>query len=254
MADSPSGMEPTTPSVPPDPSPDRARRLVTPRRVVLGGAPIVMTLFSRSALAWPQCSISRVLSGNLSQDAQLNPGETCAVAPECWVSLASTHQNSGWAGTQVGYKAGGPVAGYTPNQSFASVFGLPVTNSSGTWSVTGGDSLDHALKGGTTISFNPSGSGTTAFKITATFGGYSFAAQCACAMLNAAAFSPDGHFLIPGSNGVNTSPATILAWVKATWQSKLDSNSNGTNGTIAALGGKLNSSLQGIGAPCSTGL
>jgi hypothetical protein len=246
-------MVPTNPSVPPDPDPDRARRLITPRRVVLGGAPIVMTLFSRSALAWPQCSISRVLSGNLSQDAQLNPGETCAVAPECWVSLASTHQNNGWAGTQVGYKAGGLLTGYTPNQSFASVFGLPVTNSSGTWSVTGGDSLYHALQGGTTISFKPNGS-SNSFKITASFGGYSFAAQCACAMLNAAAFSPDGHFLIPGSNGVNTSPATILSWVHAIWQSLLESSSGGTNSAITALGGKLNSSLQGIGAPCSTSL
>jgi hypothetical protein len=154
----------------------------------------------------------------------------------------------------VGYKTGGPVAGYSPNQGFASVFGLPITNSAGTWSVSGGDSLYHALKGGTTISFKPSGTGTSTFKITATFGGYSFAAQCACAMLNAAAFSPDGHFLIPGSNGVNTSPGTILAWVQAIWQSKLDSSSNGTNGAIGTVGGKLNSSLQGIGAPCSTGL
>src|ERR1700726_1029827 len=113
MADSPLGAEPTTPRKPPDAGPSRAGRLITPRRVVLGGAPIVMTLFSRSALAWPQCSISRVLSGNLSQDAQLQPGETCAVAPECWASLASTSHNNGWAGTQVGYKTGGPVAGYS---------------------------------------------------------------------------------------------------------------------------------------------
>lgn len=228
------------------------RRLITPRRAVLGGAPIAMTLISKSALAWPQCSISRVLSGNLSQDAQLNPGETCAVAPECWVSLASTQQNSGWAGTQVGYKMGGPIAGYSPNQSFSSVFGLPVTNSSGTWSVTHGDSIYHALKGQTRITFAPSGGGS--FNITASFGSYGFAAQSACALLNAAAFSPDGHFLIPGMGGTNTSPSSILTWVFAIWQSTLGPNSGGTNAAIDALGNKLNSSLQGIGAPCSTGL
>ena len=229
-----------------------ARCLVTPRRAVLGGAPIVMTLMSKSALAWPQCSISRVLSGNLSQDAQLNPNETCAVAPECWVSLGSTHDNSGWAGTQVGYKMGGPTAGYSPNQSFSSVFGLPVTNASGTWSITHSDSIYNALKGQTRITFAPSGGGS--LNITASFGSYSFAAQSACALLNAAAFSPDGHFLIPGMGGTNTSPSSILAWVLAIWQSTLGQNSGGTNSAINTLGNKLNSSLQGIGAPCSTGL
>jgi hypothetical protein len=253
MEDGPIGSEQTPPVSPSSPGETARRRLVTPRRVVLGGAPIVMTLVSKSALAWPQCSISRVLSGNLSQYAQLNPGETCAVAPECWVSLASTQQNSGWAGTQVGYKTGGPIAGYSPNQSFSSVFGLPLTNSSGAWSVTNGDSLYRALKGNTTISFKPNGSNNS-LKITASFGGYDFAAQCACALLNAAAFSPDGHFLIPGSNGVNTPPSSILSWVLAIWQSSLDTNSNGTNSAINTLGNKLNSSLQGIGAPCSTGL
>src|ERR1051326_2408123 len=247
MEDGPIGSEQAPPVSPSRPGTGARGRLVTPRRVVLGGAPIVMTLVSKSALAWPQCSISRVLSGNLSQDAQLNPGETCAVAPECWVSLA-TQQNSGWAGTQVGYKTGGPVAGYTPNQSFASIFGLPVTNSSGTWSVAHGDSLDRALKGSTTLSFKPNGSGN-GLNITASFGGYSFAAQCACALLNAAAFSPDGHFLIPGSNGVNTPTSSILSWVLAIWQSSLNSNSNGTNSAINTLGNKLNSSLPGIGAP-----
>jgi hypothetical protein len=147
---------------------------------------------------------------------------------------------------------GGPVAGFSPNQSFSSVFGLPLTNASGSWSVTHGDSIYNALKGHTTITFKPSGGGS--FNVTGSFGGYSFAAQCACALLNAAAFSPDGHFLIPGANGVNTPPSSILTWVLAIWQSTLGSSSGGTNSAITTLGNKLNSSLQGIGAPCSTGL
>lgn len=249
----PLGTERRSATAPPNPATGGERRLVTPRRVVLGGAPIIATLVSRSALAWPQCSISRVLSGNLSYEAELGPGETCASAPECWASLASRSQNGGWAGTQVGYKSGGPVAGYTPNQSFSGVFGLPSVSAAGTWSVTNGDSLYSALRGHTTISFKPHGS-SSGLRITASFGGYSFETQCACALLNAAAFSADGHFLIPASGGVNTFPSTILTWVLAIWQSSLSSNSNGSNAAIMALGNKLNTSLQGIGAPCGTGV
>ena len=99
-------------SMRPEGAPER-KRLVTPRRALIGGIPVMMTLASKSALAWPDCTYSRVMSGNMSLAHQLAPTESCAMSPGCWRTLKN------WNGLK---------GLFTPTSNFCSIFGLSHNN------------------------------------------------------------------------------------------------------------------------------
>lgn len=258
MENSTLNPEPTPPNAAAQEAAKRAR-MQQRRRLLIGGAPLVMTVISRPAFAWPQCTISRVLSGNLSQDQPLNPGETCAQPASCWVSQASGQYK--WKATAVGH----PPSGYQTSDNFRTVFGLPITctvsGHSGTWDLSStSTNLLSAINGGATLEFTGTNNNKNYTKtLSASFGGYDLCTQAVCALLNAAAFFPDGHFLIPGSSGTNTSPATIISWFKAALAASYidhsgnlspSSSSQGING----CGNNYNSSFQGSGSEYCSGL
>lgn len=224
----------------------RDRRLVTTRRLLIGGAPLIVSLASKPALAWPQCSISHVLSGNMSNDAQINPTETCALPPNCWYSAATG--SPGWQVTALGYQhgGGGQSGGYSPSAKFSTTFGIagsrPPNGSKG-WYVGSNDSLKSALSSSSSnlpkvYYFN----GTTSFQITATAGSYAFVTQAVCALLNASAFYADGHFLY---NSTNIPASEVLGWINMCFGSGSTLTSNGTNTHITACCTNCNDTLSG---------
>jgi len=205
------------------------RRLVTPRRALIGGIPVMMTLASKSALAWPDCTYSRVMSGNMSLAHQIAPTESCAMSPGCWVSLKN------WNGLK---------GLFTPSSQFSSVFGLSHNN----WSCTSGATLLQALQGKCTIYYTPPGK--SKFAVSYTAGGYGLAAQCAAAVLNAAAFSPSGHFLV---NGINRDVSWVLSQVAGCWNTTPNPKTQtGCNSVVSGMCNTFSSSIQG--AECDTSL
>ena len=228
------------------------KRLVTTRRVLIGGAPLIMSLASKPALAWPQCSISRVLSGDMSHDASINPTETCAMSPGCWSSANS------WDVTKLGAPySNGHVSsgGCSPSDKFGTLFGIPNTKPSGstkTWYVSSSkNSLLDALKGNVALSYCD-GSNHFYTLSTSKFGSYTFCAQVACAVLNACAFYVDGHFLDKDGSD-NIPPSTIFETYVLpcfnTSQSTINGNGK-TNSYFTTCGNFCNGTLANIGAPC----
>jgi hypothetical protein len=155
-----------TPSSPP-PESDAPRN--PGRRIILGGIPIAVTLASKPALAMSrQCSVSNALSGNLSHP--LPNGTNCGLTPATWESLAGTNQL--WTRT-----------GFFPSTNFTTAAGAPGIGSG--W-IVGGQSLLSALQGGLIIQIKIKGT-TTSLSAAV------FSEQCAAALLNAAAFSPNNY-------------------------------------------------------------
>ena len=215
-------------ATPPDGKPVRGR-LITPRRALIGGIPVMMTLASKSALAWPDCTYSRVMSGNMSLAHQIKPTESCAVSPGCWASLQTWNGVNGL---------------FSPTSNFCTIFGLAHNN----WSCNSNTvTLMQALQGKCTLYYTHRG---TQMQVTQTAGGYSFAAHCAAAILNAAAFSPSGHYLV---NGINRDITWVLAQVSACWNTT--PNPKTTSGCNSVVGGTcdaFNSAIQG--AECTSKL
>ena len=82
---------PTHSTQPPEPAAASDAPRNPGRRIILGGIPIAVTLASKPALAMTgQCSVSNVLSGNLSHP--LPTGVNCGMTPATWQSLAGTNQ------------------------------------------------------------------------------------------------------------------------------------------------------------------
>ncbi len=190
----------------------------------------MMTLASKSALAWPDCTYSRVMSGNMSLAHQLAPTESCAMSPGCWCTLKN------WNGLK---------GLFTPTSNFCSIFGLSHNN----WSCNSNSvTLLQALQGKCTIYYTPPGK--QKMSVSHTAGGYNFAAHCAAAVLNAAAFSPSGHFLV---NGINRNVSWVLSQVSACWNTTPNPKTqSGCNSVVGGTCDTFNSSIQG--AECDTQL
>jgi hypothetical protein len=98
------------------------------RGFVLAGAPIILTLANRPALASGKkggggfvCSMSILASANLSNPVEA--GANCGVSPGCWKNRA--YDESGtklWEST-----------GYTPTQTVGDVFPPPAPSATGKW-------------------------------------------------------------------------------------------------------------------------
>lgn len=158
---------PTNPTQPPDSAAVSNAPRNPGRRIILGGIPIAVTLASKPALAMTrQCSVSNALSGNLSHP--LPNGVNCGLTPATWASLAGTNQL--WQRT-----------GFFPSTNFSSAAGSPGFGSG--W-IIGGQSMLSALQGGLIVQIKLKGTTTT-------LNGALFGEQCAAALLNAAAFSPN---------------------------------------------------------------
>lgn len=109
------------------------------RRFLTGGlatVPVaITTLANRPALAGGYCTVSAVLSGNLSRQIT----EPCGVSPGCWKNHALENNASSWT-----------VAGFSPSQAFTSVF--PMLNTP-PWSCNPANAtLLDGLNGGIVIS------------------------------------------------------------------------------------------------------
>jgi hypothetical protein len=162
------------------------------RRIILGGIPIAVTLASKPALAMSrQCSVSNALSGNLSHP--LPNGVNCGLTPATWESLAGTNQL--WQRT-----------GFFPSTNFTSAAGSPGFGSD--W-IIGGQSLLSALQGGLSVQIKLKGK-TTALNAAM------FGEQCAAALLNAAAFSP---------NNFSESLSQVQQKIRSVWSSTPSSTS-----------------------------
>jgi hypothetical protein len=162
------------------------------RRVILGGIPIAVTLASKPALAMTgQCSVSNALSGNLSHP--LPNGVNCGLTPSTWASLAGTNQL--WQRT-----------GYFPSTNFTTASGSPAFGSG--WTV-GGQSMLSALQGGLIVQVKINGN-----MVSLSAG--LFGEQCAAALLNAAAFSP---------NNFSESLSQVQTKIRSVWSSTPSSKS-----------------------------
>lgn len=168
----------------------------TPRRLLLSGLPIAVTLASRPALAQGgQCTASIVLSGNLSHT--IPSGTNCGLTPNSWIRLSGTNQL--W-----------PRTGFYPSGSFASACGgSPAFNSA--WSCSG--SLQSALGGGLTVDCKIQGTNVA-------LDCSQFGPHVAAALLNAACFSPTNYPL---------STSVVCQLVQQVWSSKPSSKAAAQN-------------------------
>jgi hypothetical protein len=177
---------PTPSSQPPRPAAESDAPSNPGRRIILGGIPIAVTLASKPALAMSrQCSVSNALSGNLSHP--LPNGVNCGLTPATWESLAGTNQL--WQRT-----------GFFPSTNFTSAAGSPGFGSD--W-IIGGQSLLSALQGGLSVQIKLKGKQTT-------LNAAMFGEQCAAALLNAAAFSP---------NNFSESLSQVQQKIRSVWSS-----------------------------------
>jgi hypothetical protein len=177
---------PTPSSQPPRPAAESDAPSNPGRRIILGGIPIAVTLASKPALAMSrQCSVSNALSGNLSHP--LPNGVNCGLTPATWESLAGTNQL--WQRT-----------GFFPSTNFTSAAGSPGFGSD--W-IIGGQSLLSALQGGLIVQIKLKGKTTT-------LNAAMFGEQCAAALLNAAAFSP---------NNFSESLSQVQQKIRSVWSS-----------------------------------
>jgi hypothetical protein len=160
---------PTSSTQPPAPAAASDAPRNPGRRIILGGIPIAVTLASKPALAMTgQCSVSNVLSGNLSHP--LPSGVNCGMTPATWQSLAGTNQL--WTRT-----------GFFPSTNFTSAAGSPGFGSG--W-IVGAQSLLSALQGGLIVQIKIN---TTQTQLNAAL----FGEQVAASLLNAAAFAPNNY-------------------------------------------------------------
>jgi hypothetical protein len=177
---------PTPSSQPPRPAAESDAPSNPGRRIILGGIPIAVTLASKPALAMSrQCSVSNALSGNLSHP--LPNGVNCGLTPATWESLAGTNQL--WQRT-----------GFFPSTNLTSAAGSPGFGSD--W-IIGGQSLLSALQGGLIVQIKLKGKTTT-------LNAAMFGEQCAAALLNAAAFSP---------NNFSESLSQVQQKIRSVWSS-----------------------------------
>jgi hypothetical protein len=190
------------PSAAPDATGARA---ATGRRALLGGLPMVITLASRPALAnVNQCTISNVLSGNLSHP--LPAGPSCGLTPACW---QGSKTGTLWTRT-----------GYSRLDNFTSDLGAIPFGSK--WSIVGGQSLGTALSGGLNIQVQTSHGSST---LDAT----QFGAQVVASLLNAAAFAPNNYPL---------STAQVKSVVQAIWNGT-PSDQETAQGYLTAVANQL---------------
>jgi hypothetical protein len=179
-------------SQPPKPAAESDAPSNPGRRIILGGIPIAVTLASKPALAMSrQCSVSNALSGNLSHP--LPNGVNCGLTPSTWASLAGTNQL--WQRT-----------GYFPSTNFTTAAGSPGFGSG--WLI-GGQSMLSALQGGLIVQIKIKGNTTS-------LSGALFGEQCAAALLNAAAFSP---------NNFSESLSQVQTKIRGVWSSTPSSKS-----------------------------
>jgi hypothetical protein len=162
------------------------------RRLILGGLPLAVTLASRPALAATgQCSVSHVLSGNLSNP--LPSGTNCGLTPLTWCNLAGTNQL--W-----------PRTGYSSTTRFLSAFGSLPLNSKWTCS---NPSLLSAMQNSLSVQCKI-GSNLV------TLSAGNFGAQVCAGLLNACAFAPTNYSL---------TSSEVTALVSPIWTSSPSSQS-----------------------------
>jgi len=157
------------------------------RKLIVGAAPLVVTLVSRPALA-QVCTVSALASVNLSADTPTAAGVNCGVSPSCWHGRAA-RDTGAWVGST-----------YSETQSFAGVFTGAGVTAAGTigWHI-GNGTLDDALSGNVSVVYQRVARGRSFVPTNAA----TFVAETVAALLNASAFNSAGHFPLSVTNVLN---------------------------------------------------